>query len=78
MVPACCWRTSRLGNLDQVGYDFGQWSAGVQLVGTTCPDQRLDRRELMEDQFSLGVELAPVVRLPSSDPVEDDIGRCAE
>jgi hypothetical protein len=32
----------------------------------------------MNDQLSLGWSLAPIVRLPARDPVEDDLCRCAE
>ena len=69
-----------LGDLDQVGHNHGQRSAGVGAwCRTACPGAGARPcRELMKDQFSLGRELAPVVRLPSSDSVEDDLCRCAE
>ena len=63
---------------DQVGDDFIERSAGIQLMRAALPEERLDPGEVIQDHRSFHWSLPVVVRRSACDPVKDHVSRGAE
>jgi hypothetical protein len=73
-------RTSSLARCDrnQVGDDFIERSAGIQLMRAALPEERLDAGEVIQDHRSFQWSLPVGVRRSACDPVKDHVSRGAE
>jgi ketosteroid isomerase-like protein len=63
---------------DQVGDDFIERSAGIQLMRAARSERRLDPGEVIQDHRSFHRSLPVVARRSARDPVKDHVSRGAE
>lgn len=74
----CTRRITSSLDRNQVGDDFIERSARIQLMRATLPEERLDAGEVIEDHRSFQWSLPVVVRRSACDPVKDHVSRGAE